>query len=517
MRNYKINKEVFISIALIVVSFFVFQFNVFNTAPSFQFKTYRDGSEALVLGKILADIKGIEIVKANLGFVAKGEGAPTSDVLSAYERINHVGKIVPFDLTDSNWNRGFASFGPIFLLKRTALAELGYGVNELLAGESIKFSNQQIRSVTETKVVGEYLHVTYSGIRIDQENKIINREISVLNEKLRFDAYSKQFGLQGVIFSFIYKWSPGILKNVSGLQATSALFFSIILVLLAREFGLLIDNRLGLIFFLCMIGSPWIVSIARNLYWVPALWLLPVYISFAAFRLIKSNIYSDRLFLFYGLSFNVAIFFKSLCGYEYLPTIFIFSLLPFFIDAGKNEKTRVFSRPWRSCFIIFLFGTVGFLAALFLHGAARSDDVIKGLFETIQSEAFKYNAIGQIIGAPSYGIKSSYIDLAVKYIFDWDSAIYFGIDGKVVFPVLLLGSGFVVIVDLIKKGPARHRNTILWVSSFFASTSWSILMKDHSIIHTHLNFVLWYLFFIPVATYLIFNIVTSNINLIFLH
>ncbi|WP_018604629.1 acyltransferase family protein [Uliginosibacterium gangwonense] len=515
MKNLKNAKEFFIFFACVAISFLIFQFNILNTAPSFQFRTYRDGSEALILGKILADIKGVPIEKANLGFVSKGEGAPSSDVLSAYERINHVGKIVPLDLTDGNWNQGFANFGSVFLLKRTAVAELGYGVNELLPGESIQFSNQQIRTITQTKIIGEFLHVTYSGDRIDQKT-IKSREISILNEKLNFDAYSKQYGLQGIFFSFIYKWSPSFLKNVSGLQALSALLFAIVLVLLARELGLLVDNKLGVIFFLCMIGSPWMVSVARNLYWVPVLWLLPVLVSFVLFRFIKSKSYSTKLFFLYGLLFSFSIFVKSLCGYEYLPVIFIFSLLPFFLDVGRDEQARVFNKPWQSCSIIFLFGVAGFLVAFSFHGALRSDDVVKGMLETVRSEAFKYNAVGPIIGAPSYGIKSSYIDLIVRYFFGWDSAVYFWINGKWAFPVLLLGSGIVVVVDFIKKSPVSYRNVILWVSSFLASVSWSILMKDHSIIHTHLNFVLWYLFFIPVATYVIFDFLAARINWSFL-
>jgi peptidoglycan/LPS O-acetylase OafA/YrhL len=513
MTNFKIEKEIVTGILLIIISFLVFQFNIFNTAPSFQFKTYRDGSEALVLGKILADIKGIKIEKANLGFVFKGEAAPRSDVLSAYERVNHVGKVVPFDLSDTNWSHGFATFGPVLLFNKTAVAKLGYGENELLSGDHIEFSDQQIRTVTKTNVVGEYLHVTYSGNRIDQE-KITNLKISILNEKLKFEAYSKQFGLQGLTFSYLYKIIPDAIKNVSGLQAISTLFFSIIVVLLARELSLLIDIKFGLIFYLCMIGSPWIVSIARNLYWVPVLWLLPVYLSFISFRRIKINRYSENSIFVYGLIFGLAIFIKSLCGYEYLPLIFIFSLLPFFMDVGKPINLQLFVKPWRSCLIIFMFGVIGFLFAFVFHASLRSDDIIDGLMQTIKLDVFKYNTIGQIIGAPSFGIKSSYLDLAVKYIFDWHGAVYFGIESRWAFPILLFGSGTIVVFDLIRKNPIGLSNLILWLTAFFSSISWSILMKDHSIIHTHLNFVLWYLFFIPAATYLILQFLISNINIV---
>jgi peptidoglycan/LPS O-acetylase OafA/YrhL len=509
MSYFRVTKEQVIYITLILIAFLCFQFNILNTASAFQFKTHRDGSEALVLGKILADIKAIPVEKANLAFVRKGDGAPESDVLSAYERVNHSGRIVPLDLTDSNWNHGFANFGPIFLLKKTAIAEIGYGVNELRVGETIQFSNQERRLVTEVKIVDQYIHIVYSGARVNG-NEIQNREIEVLDEVLKFQPYSKQFGLQGVILSFIYKWSPDILKSVSGLQGLAALLFSIFAVLVSRELSLLIDRRMGAVFFLCMIGSPWIVSIARNLYWMPALWLFPVYISFACFRYLKANRFEDKSLFVYGLLFAISIGVKSLCGYEYLPTIFLFSLLPFFLDIGSKPDLKIRGCLWRCLSVISVAGVSGFLIAFVLHGALRSDELIRGLIETIRLDAFKYNAIGAVIGAPGFGIKSSYVELGARYIFGWDGAVLFGLAGTWIFPTLLFGSAAIVVNGIIRKSNDASRNAVLWISALLASMSWSILMKDHSIIHTHLNFVLWYLFFIPVAIYLIINFLTSG-------
>lgn len=504
MNNVSARTEILIGIFLIAMSFLVFQFNVINTAPSFQFKTYRDGSEALVLGKVFADIKNTKIKNANLGFVFKGDDAPRSDVLSVYERLNHDGKIVPVDLSDTNWNHGFATFGPTLLLNLSDVSKIGYGVNELQVNDVIEFYNKEIRTVTETKVAGEYLHVTYSGSPINSED-IDNREFSVLNEKIEIESYSKQFGLQGLVFSYIYRILPDLMKKVSVLQAFSALLFSIVLILLVREIAFLINFKFAIIFLLCMVGSPWIVSISRNTYWVPFLWLFPVYLSFFLFRIIKMYEFNGRSMFIYGSIFGLSIFIKSLCGYEYLPLIIIFSLLPFFLELSSSMESRVVDRPLRSCSVIILFSVIGFFIALLIHASLRSDDIIEGLIQTIRLDAFKYNAIGPIIGAPSYGIESSYIDLAVKYIFDWNGAIYFGIESQWVFPILLFGSFAVVVANQLKKRKVWTINFILWLTAFFSSISWSILMKDHSVIHTHLNFVLWYLFFIPVATYLIFE------------
>jgi len=508
----KINKNfsvTFFYFSLIVILLCAFQWNIFHTTSEFQFRTYRDGSEALILGKIFADLQSAKIEKANLAFVEKGEGAAPSDVLSVYERVNHAGKIIPIDLTDRNWSHGFANFGPLFLLKRAAIAEIGYGKNEFFPGDRIRFSNGQIRVVMDVRDLGEYLHVEYSGERIILEG-IKNREISIESEKFSFKAYPKQFGGQAIFFSRLYEWSPPFLKNVLWLQAVSAFVFSVMVVLVARELMLSIDKWLGIVFFLCMLGSPWIVSVARNLYWVPALWLLPVYVSFFSFRIIKLRGESAKFLFFYGLVFSLTIFIKSLCGYEYLSTIFIFSLLPFFLDAIAPEGLRVMRRPWLSCFIIFIAGVVGFSGALVSHAALRADGIFEGLFETIRSEAFKYNAIGSFVGAPSYGLDSSFFDLTRKYIFEWEGAVLFGLDGRWVFPVLLLGSALVVAKSLFQGGSARFRDLTLWLCSFIGSTSWSILMKDHSVIHTHLNFVLWYLFFIPVAMYLLVKFFISS-------
>ena len=52
----------------------------------------------------------------------------------------------------------------------------------------------------------------------------------------------------------------------------------------------------------------------------------------------------------------------------------------------------------------------------------------------------------------------------------------------------------------------------LFLTSLLAPLSWFIMAKGHSAIHLHINFVLWYITFIPCGMLLIINHHSDKIN-----
>lgn len=107
---------------VVLVFTFVFSNDSLKTAAEAQSRTDRDGSEALVLGKIFADANDLDTGAANLGFVEKKLRTHGSDVFATYFRLDHPNELLLADINDSNWVRGIGAFGSVFLLPRARVA-----------------------------------------------------------------------------------------------------------------------------------------------------------------------------------------------------------------------------------------------------------------------------------------------------------------------------------------------------------------------------------------------------------
>ena len=48
--------------------------------------------------------------------------------------------------------------------------------------------------------------------------------------------------------------------------------------------------------------------------------------------------------------------------------------------------------------------------------------------------------------------------------------------------------------------------------TFLTSVSWFVLAKSHSYVHTHINFVLWYMGYVQVCLYVIVDWIIDRIG-----
>ena len=486
---------------LILLTTLVFSTNFLHTASEFQFRTYRDGSEALVLGKIFADVEGITTDHANLGFVEKEKITKSADVLTVYKRLNQPNTVVPEDLNDSNWNHGIGTFDAVFLLSRANVAKLGYASNELKPNQKIRFPNGEIRVVTKVELNDQFLQVYYSGEKLQGTQFGFPNPIEVLESKnYVFDGYKSQYGFQGIVFSWLHR-TAGAIATVEWMQFLSATLCALVVVLLCREYQISFSASYGYIFLICMIGSPWIVSVARSLYWVPALWFLPALV---AMWLYRCPIHLKLRRFLYVLYF-LAIFFKSLTGYEYLSTIVIFSLVIFLVDPFRPDSRYRIASSIKIVSILFILSLIGFILALLVHASIRADSILQGLKITLEGDAIKYTRLPEMTGNISRGVAMPLADVLNNYILEWTTPVVFWVEHKLIYPMLIYLAIFSVGFQYFSSNVARHRDAALIFVTALAPLSWLILMKGHSVIHVHLNYVLWYFGFIPTLIFVGFR------------
>jgi uncharacterized membrane protein YqaE (UPF0057 family) len=89
-------------------------------------------------------------------------------------------------------------------------------------------------------------------------------------------------------------------------------------------------------------------------------------------------------------------------------------------------------------------------------------------------------------------LSASPFDILKTYIFEWNSEIIILFSGKL-FPLFLIGALFIAAWRLYLSKGRSTSPIAIFISFSLPPLSWFILAKGHSGIHTHINFVLWYL------------------------
>ncbi len=493
--------------ALLVAAFAIcvlaFWLNAFKTSSEFQFRTYRDGSEALVLGKVFADAVALPTGKVNLGFVEHGPPTKGPNVIAVYSKIDNPHAVVAANVTDENWEAGVSRIHPRLILTRASSGRIGYAPNDLGPSQILTFPNGDKRAVLAVSADPDYITVDFEGDIIEGKDVGYPRAISIDPEApFTFDPYFSQFGIQGDFFSALYRYVPGI-DSVTSMQLVAATLFTIVILCLANEFGRSISPSLGVIFLISMIASPWVVAKAQDLYWLPVLWILPA--------LVAMWLYRRSLPIWAGLTlYFFAILLKSLAGYEYLTTIVLFSMVVFIADAFLPSP-----RFGRRASIAMVFGLgvvslIGFSVAVLLHGYIRAGTIAEGVRLTLINDGLKFNQLSSVAQVPSRGLDPSLLEVTYKYVFEWPTPVLFWWAQPYGLPALAACSILALICQFVARMEYRWRDTAILLSMTAASLSWIVLMKGHSTIHVHLNYVLWYFGAVPAMVFVIWRVISAG-------
>ncbi|AET91092.1 hypothetical protein BYI23_B004850 [Burkholderia sp. YI23] len=489
MKSLLKDRRVFYA-ALFLLCTLIFWKNIIGTSSEYQFRTYRDGSEALVLGKIFADVHGVPTGKANLGFVERDKITNGADVLAVYNRIDHPDAIVPAPVTDPNWIGGVARAQPAIIIGRAEAEQLGYASNEVRPGQALHFADGQTRTVTSVSADSEYLTVTFDGAPLDGRTVGYPKEAGMwTSSDFKFSPYVSQYGPQGALFSRLYRSVPGF-DSVSALQLFAAAACAIVLVLLAREYRISISTGFAIIFLLSMVGSPWIVAKARDLYWVAFLWFLPALVAMWLYRRIASRPVCLALYF-------VAVLLKALAGYEYLSTVVLLSMAAFFVDPWMPVPRYGKRRALKIVAALGTLSVVAFVVALLMQSEIRGQTIMQGLELTFRKDALKYNDLSHVAHVASRGLDMSMPSLLAEYVFQWRTPLLFWGSQPYAFATLIVLCAASLAYQFAVRAEGRKRDAALVVAMLLPALSWLLLMKGHSVVHTHLNYVLWYIGAVP--------------------
>lgn len=219
------------------------------------------------------------------------------------------------------------------------------------------------------------------------------------------------------------------------------------------------------------------------------------------------------------IGYSLAICMKSLCSYEYLTSIVLFSLSPFLIVIVFSLITRykygktppIYSNnyrliPIKSAYIytiiLFTLSVIGFFLAFTWHIYIRGEGNIWLGLQDVYQHDFLRRMIGGKAEAfdPVYAqsLNANIFTVIGKYLY-WEGSFLAG-TGKYGFAVLLIVS--IALLVQMKNQEEKYLLTSMLFVFALPALSWFILGKAHSFVHTHMNFILWYLGFTAMLLYI---------------
>lgn len=328
-----------------------------------------------------------------------------------------------------------------------------------------------------------------------------------------FAAYPSSLGAQGYFFEAAYRAGCSSLGCLNTLEST---LFSFTLVLFVALLAIVVRRSFAVTVLVTGLVSPWVVSAAHNLYWVPWTWLLPACAA-CAMTLARRR----RWRIAWCVAAGAATALKASTGYEFLTTTTLLAasvpVLAHLLGTARSRRAVARGSAW-----IFGACAAGFLVTLTAHALVTGRGSLADGLEQILQDALKrtYGSAalaGDAITATS--LHASVLTVLARYTIGWQSNL-FGVGSGVLTPPLAIGpSGFWILLvgtctligfELLQRDPHGARHLALLLATAAAPVSWYVIGKSHSFAATPTNYVLWYLVFIPALVWILGDAATSS-------
>lgn len=486
----------FIGILMIAALIFLFSLttNFLHIVPDMEYDKFQDDSEALVVGRIVADQKNLPIAdNGHLAYVAVGDG--TNAFIHASTLLDN--SALP-DLQE-----------PIIATGTYQGETPGYFIILPYSQGLENYVGHQITLGSQTRTISFLEHNTPSNPNIAvflSGQAPLPEQVSIAHisgtqvdvSQIQVTPYISQYGLQGSFYSILYKQFHLSLDTLHKLTASLLVIVITILTLLYRR---IFPIWFTVVFFISMLLSPWILVFGKNLYWCAFLWFTPAV--FAAFFILATTRLGKWLSL---ISVYFAFTFKCLTGYEYISTIILFAAAPFTYQFIVHIKSREKWHYARDFMIICLLGVAGFTTALLMHAGMRGDTLIEGLRSIYELDVKRrtYADPSMFANMTGYRLQASLAasvkDVLQMYLRGWFTDVIQFLPSWSFLP-LFIGSLLVCVGSFFFQSKNKWVYSGLFFAFVPATFSWLILAKAHSYVHPHINFVLWYFGGISVIIY----------------
>lgn len=318
-----------------------------------------------------------------------------------------------------------------------------------------------------------------------------------------FIPYIPQYGLQGRLFG---------LQTVGGVglyHLACCFLFAVALtgmcVLLLRKYGKLYAG----VFFAVSILSPWMIAMARNLYWVEFTMYMP---AISTLILLESYHRGGRWQPWLIAAFASSLV-RFLCGYEFCTVIMLFAVSFPLVDLICSARKQSDLGDSRKLLVVVicvgLALLLGFLVAVLIHASMRGDTVVEGLRSIWEQDVLRRTFGGDPTKYdPTYfdSLVANPFEVVLVYLFSWKTPVVAWLP-QVGFVALALVSAGCLALWRVGLGRSAKEMSVLLCVFLLASLSWIVLARGHAYIHPHLDFIVWYFGCVQTCVYIVVRVV----------
>jgi hypothetical protein len=407
----------------------------------------------------------------------------------------------------------------LFFLVSTSILFLGFYRNQWGAATKGKFRNFQtddqalvMGRLVETRKNGILSHSGFLGIGdadlfitnpgdYDEDSMYEYQYDSYLKGKTfksNYSIYPSQIGVQGLFFSILDVISPfPPPENLRLYRIITSLSFAIVLSLILKWFFAEFGWITAIFALIGCVTSPWLTVFGRNLFYYPSFFFLPIIA--AIYYLGKFPIENEKTLRKFGFLIFASVFLKGLFnGFDFIvPSILMIGAPHLYFAIRDQWGTKKFINVGISI-------SIASTAAIFMILVILSIQIWSS--SANYSEAIGYIAnrlnertIGTISGA--VGTDGTIKDVLVIYFFDKvafkESPVRF-VDLINVFAGLT--ALYVALKVLMEKSIRIPRQMLALIITTWASILspliWYIVFRGQAYVHTHTNFLAWYMPFV---------------------
>lgn len=320
-------------------------------------------------------------------------------------------------------------------------------------------------------------------------------------------SYTRQFGLSAWLLTVPATLTFGLSPAGVGLMVSLACALSAALaagatLLIAKTLGRGAAALMGLALLL-----PWSVAIARSMYWTIGIKLLPAAMLIWVMRSPKRSAWRIALT---SLIFSAI---SALSGYEYF-TVTVATQLAVIAYYSVSERWAV-GHTIRTAILTGVTAVGGFIVALGLHLVQlylRAGDFSR--IQELQRSALSRTGTGTGAIDPNVPTPEALSTTPASVLDTYLAMPIFGV--RTALPViqqftvtaLLFATAVIVIAGLSRMATnTRMRREqalgIAWFVALLGPLGWFLLARPHSVMHTFMNFALWFTPTVPLAFALI--------------
>ncbi len=324
--------------------------------------------------------------------------------------------------------------------------------------------------------------------------------------KVKYSTYKTEIGGQAMMFAVLDDITP--FTNARSYEFfrlvasfLSALAFTVFLYWVLQSFGAFTCCLLLLL----ILYSGWITVFGRNIFW--GLWSFYVpFLTISLWLHRHSSKPNNGTGPGFYLAVYAAVWVKSfITGYEYISTAMIMLTVPLLYYAiNHNWSLRQFVFTFMKTSVVSLLAVFSSMAVLVYQISKVSGSLQAGIDHIFFS--YDKRSFGELENYKhpvlEASLKADPLDVVRTY-FDGTAMRLTNLLGVDVGTITLKFNAFIiafaaasVLALVIVKGQQKQTAKALVVATWFsimAPLSWFVLFKGHSQIHTHMNYITWYM------------------------